>query len=243
MGYSEENRKGINSECSYPFKVARTTSLTDALPIAALKFSFQNLGASLGGIINLALNLGRNYRGSVSSESYIALMTIMCLGLPFALAVSRPSKVQRSDGRKVKLVKAPSLAKEYSGLLNLIKTPTVLALLPVTIYAYWFLSYQWGFNSAYFTVRTRALNSMLFYISGSITSIVWGLFLDWERFSRRTRAIVGFWILVFFTGASWIIGLAVQVKYDKAPPSLDWADQGYALGCFVFVLWGVADPL
>lgn len=44
---------------------------------AAIKFAFQNLGASLGGIINLALNLGRNYRGSVSSETYIVLMTIM----------------------------------------------------------------------------------------------------------------------------------------------------------------------
>lgn len=211
--------------------------------IAAIKFAFQNLGASLGGIINLALNLGSNYRGSVSSETYIVLMTIMCLGLPFALSVSRPSKVQRYDGRKVELVKAASLAKEYRNLLKLLNTTTVLALLPITIYAYWFLSYQWGFNSAYFTVRTRALNSMLFYLCGTIASILWGLFLDWERFSRRTRAIVGFWILVIVTGASWIIGQAVQVKYAKAPPTLDWADEGYGLGCFVFVLWGVADPL
>lgn len=92
--------------------------------------------------------------------------------------MSRPSEVQRYDGLKVELVKAASLAKEYRNLLKLLNTPTVLALLPITIYAYWFLSYQWGFNSAYFTVRTRALNSMLFYLCGTAASILWGLFLD-----------------------------------------------------------------
>lgn len=153
---------------------------------ASLKFSFQNLGASIGGIISLALNVERAYRGSVSNATYIVLITIMCLGVPFALFMPPAAKVQRTDGRKVVIAKATSLAKEFRVLGVLVKNPTVIALIPLMLYAQWFLSYQWQFNFAYFTVRSRALNSLLFYLGGMLASLTLGQFLDWTRFDRPT---------------------------------------------------------
>jgi hypothetical protein len=203
----------------------------------------QNLGASIGGIVTLALNANRNYRGSISNSTYVVLMTIMCLGVPFALALPPARRVQRSDGRKVILKNNLSIARELQILWKLIKQPTILAVVPLMIYAQWFLSYQWQFNFAYFTVRSRALNSMLFYISGFIASFFLGLFLDLQRFKRTTRARVGFLVVSILVGTSWILGQAVQVYYARTQPTLDWAESNFGLGCFVFVLWGVSDPL
>ncbi|CAG9942430.1 unnamed protein product [Clonostachys rosea f. rosea IK726] len=222
MGYPEEHRKGLAT---------------------SLKFMLQNLGASIGGIISLALNVTRNYRGSISNATYIVMIVIMCIGLPFSLFLPAADRVQRSDGRRVILKKSKSILSEFKILWALLKQPKVLAMMPMMLYAQWFLAYQWKFNYSYFTVRSRALNSMLFYISGFLASWLLGQFLDWQRFSRKTRARVGFLVLFFSVGASWIIGQAVQVHYAKTTPTLDWAETEYGLGCFVFLLWGASDPI
>ncbi|KAK3319395.1 major facilitator superfamily domain-containing protein [Apodospora peruviana] len=222
LGYTEENRKGFAT---------------------SLKFSCQNLGASIGGIISLSLNISRSYRGSISKSTYITLMTIMCLGAPFAFLLPSTRKVQRTDGRAVVITKAPSLLSEFRVLGSLLKNPTVLALMPLMLYAQWFLSYQWQFNYAYFTVRSRALNSMMFYLGGLIASMSLGWFLDWDRLPRPKRAKIGFLIMLVTSGSSWIIGQVVQARYWTTKPTLDWDGDGFGLGCFLFMLWGVSDPL
>ncbi|KAJ4313544.1 hypothetical protein N0V84_009362 [Fusarium piperis] len=223
LGYPEENRKGI---------------------AISIKFALQNLGASIGGIISFALNIRRAYRGSISNATYVVLIVIMCLGFPFALLLPKASRVERADGRKVIIRKSPSFLNEFHLLAKLIRIPTVLAIVPLMLYAQWFLSYQWQFNFAYFTVRHRALNSMLFYITGLIAALLFGALLDWERFTRKTRARIGFIILLVTTGSSWILGQAVQVHFSKTTPTLDWAEGGSAgLGTFTFLWWGAVDPL
>ncbi|CAK7234054.1 hypothetical protein SCUCBS95973_008804 [Sporothrix curviconia] len=244
MGYPEENRKGLagkNVSTLHSF-LAFIKSLAN-VGKASLKFSFQNLGASIGGIISLALNAEKSYRGSISEATYVALMTIMCLGFPFALSVSPANHVQRRDGRPVVLTKAPTLKKTFGILWALIKTPTVIGLMPFMIYAQWFLSYQWQFNFAYFTVRARALNSMLFYLGGLVAALSFGQLLDWTRYSRKTRARIGFFVVSITSGTSWIIGQVVQHHYMTNPPTLDWAEESYGLPCFLFLLWGISDPL
>lgn len=209
----------------------------------SIKFAFQNLGGSLGGIIALALNVQKDYRGGVTRATYIALMTLMCCGWPFALLLPRAKDVQRTDGRSVVVHKQPSFKKEFKVLLNIIKQPRVFMLFPLMVYAQWFLSFQWQFNYAYFTVRARALNSTLFYLLGFIAALLMGQFLDSTRFTRQTRAKVGYAILVVVVGTSWILGQIVQVHYEKTEPTIDWSSHKYGLGAFTFALWGVADPL
>lgn len=209
----------------------------------SIKFAFQNLGASIGGIIALALNAKKDYRGGVTQSTYIALMTLMCLGFPFALLLPAAKKVQRKDGRSVVLQKQPSLASEFRVLKIIFSKTWVWALLPLIIYAQWFLSYQWEFNYAYFTVRARALNSFLFYVLGLLSALGMGQLLDSARWERKLRAKIGFFIVVTFTGTSWVLGQAVQVYYSKKDPTIDWNDRSYGLGAFVFCLWGFSDPL
>lgn len=211
--------------------------------IVSIKFAFQNLGASIGGIIALALNAKKNYRGGVTHATYIALMTLMSLGFPFALRLPTARKVQRTDGRSVVLKQQPSLAAEFRVLKSIFSKTWALALLPLIIYAQWFLSYQWQFNYAYFTVRARALNSFLFYVLGLLSALGMGQLLDSTRWKRQTRAKIGFGIVTVFTGTSWILGQVVQVHYSNTEPTIDWGDESYGLGAFVFCLWGFSDPL
>ncbi|KAH6886905.1 major facilitator superfamily domain-containing protein, partial [Thelonectria olida] len=222
MGYTEENRKGFAT---------------------SLKFSFQALGGAVGGIISLALNVQRDWRGSISKSTYITFITVIGLGFPFALLLPTTSQIQRTDGRKVVLKKAPSLLGELQSLWRIVRTPTVLALVPLIIYSQWFLSFQWQFNFAYFTVRSRALNSTLFYLTGLFGSLIFGQVLDLQRFSRRTRAKVGFFVILIINGLGWVLGQAVQVHYSKTKPTIDWNDESYGLGCFLFTWWGFSDPL
>lgn len=209
----------------------------------SIKFAFQNLGASIGGIIALALNVEKDYRGGVTNATYITLMTLMCLGFPFALLLPPASKVDRTDGRTVVLQKQPSLASEFKVLKSIFSKLWVWALIPLIIYAQWFLSYQWQFNFAYFTVRARALNSFLFYVLGLIGALGMGQLLDSPIWTRKTRAKIGFAIITILTGTSWILGQAVQAHYEKIQPTIDWSDHSYGLGAFVFSLWGFSDPL
>ena len=209
----------------------------------SVKFGLQSLGASIGGIISLALNIEKDWRGSVSNATYIALMIVMSLGIPFALALPTASRVQRTDGREVVLAKQPSLAKEFRVMKRILKRPAILALLPLFLYAQWFLSYQWQFNFAYFTVRARALNSTLFYLVGLFSALGVGQVLDWTRFKRRTRAKIGLVIVILTSGTSWILGQVLQAHYLRTHPTIDWADRSYGLGAFLFTLWGFSDPM
>lgn len=198
----------------------------------------------MGAMVSLAMNVRADYAGSVSQATYIVFITIMYLGFPFALLLPPPNKVQRTDGRKVVIKKAPSLAHEFKTLKALLKTKPVYIMIPTMIYAQWFISYQWQFNFAYFTVRTRALNSLLFYLAGFLISLIMGQILDMKRIGgRKLRAKVGFWILFISVGTSWILGIVVQTKYWKEKPLLDWSDSGFGLGCVTFLMWGLSDPM
>ncbi|KAN0102109.1 MFS general substrate transporter [Hyaloscypha variabilis] len=211
LGYSEENRKGT---------------------AMSIKFAFQNLGAMVGGIISLALNVERDYRGVVTQSTYIALMTIMSLGFPFALLLPKAKDIQRTDGRSVIIRKQPSFISEFKVLKSIFSRPAVIALLPLILYAQWFLSFQWQFNYAYFTVRARALNSFLFYLFGFFGALALGQLLDSTRWQRTTRAKIGLFIVTIVT-----------VRYNKTLPTLDWASENYGLGAATFLLWGLSDPL
>lgn len=171
------------------------------------------------------------------------MIILMCLGFPFALALPSAGRVQRTDGRKVILKRDLTFRHSFKIMWAILKQPKMLALVPLFIYSQWFLSYQWQYNFAYFTVRTRALNSMLFYLVGLISASLLGLWLDQSQFTRRRRAILAYFVLVTLVTTSWILGLVVQVHYERTSPTIDWTEFKYGLGCLVFILWGITDTM
>jgi hypothetical protein len=209
----------------------------------SLKFAFASVGAFIGDIISLALNVKNGNRGAISNPTYIALMTIMSLGFPFALLLPNPEKVQRTDGEVVKLVRQRNFIDEFRIFKGILKKPALLAMLPLMLYGQWFMGYQSQFNYAYFSIRSRALNSVLFQVIGIFSALAMGRLLDWDRFPRITRAKIGFVVILITAGTSWILAQIVQVHYSKVQPTLDWEHPSYGLGALVYCLWGLADPM
>ncbi|KAK4494081.1 hypothetical protein PRZ48_014379 [Zasmidium cellare] len=189
LGYTEESRKGR---------------------AMVFKFGLQSVGGLIGGIISLALNIKKAWRGSISTPTYVVMMVIMSIGWLFALALPTARQVQRIDGKPVHLVRQAMFFKEFRVLKSIFTRPAILALIPFWIYGQWNLSYQWQFNFAYFTVRARSLNSTLFYLVGLVSALVLGQLLDLTRWSRPARAKVGFLVLVVLVGTGWILVQAVQ---------------------------------
>jgi hypothetical protein len=213
------------------------------MTIVSLKFAMGSLGACVGAAISLGLNAKANYVGSISQATYIVLITLIGMGFPFALLLPPAKKVQRNDGRAVAFQKQRSLATEFKVLKGILSQARILALLPVIIYSLWWVSYVWSYNFRYFSVRARALNSFIFYSLGFISAGIMGQLMDNTRWKRQTRAKVGFVVVTLLSGLSWILGLAVQVHYSKTEPSIDWSDDAFGLGCFVYALYGFCYPL
>lgn len=60
-------------------------------------------GQIMGGAINLGLNVDRNTAGKVSYTVFLIFIAIQASGPLVGLFLNKPSKVERTDGRKVNL--------------------------------------------------------------------------------------------------------------------------------------------
>lgn len=99
--------------------------------------------------------------------------------------------------------------------------------------------------SAYsFNLRTRSLNSVLFWGVQIPSTFLFGLILDNARFRRRMRGFMALTVSLVIVLASWALTIGVQVKYhltrDKPGPAWDWTDEPFIEFCFVIILTGIA---
>ena len=83
----------------------------------------------------MALNMEKDYSGTVPNATYIALITIMCLGFPFKLLPPVAKGVQSTDGRPVVLQRQPSLASVFEASKRIFSKTWVWALIHLIICA------------------------------------------------------------------------------------------------------------
>jgi hypothetical protein len=93
--------------------------------------------------------------------------------------------------------------------------------------------------SLYFSVRSRALASLVSAVAQIVAALLLGSFLDWKRFSLRTRAISSYLFMMSLIGGCWIWGTVVQNEYSKHKPSLDWDDRKFGRGWALYVFWQI----
>ncbi|RAO69467.1 uncharacterized protein BHQ10_005479 [Talaromyces amestolkiae] len=211
--------------------------------VVGTKFAFQNIGGFIGGAISLGLNIKQNHAGRVSDATYFAFISIMCIGLPLAATIPRPSQIKRNDGTQVVEHRFKSWNEELSSLKSVLSLKSFVLLVPFALYCQWDLSYMWTWNAVYHTVRARALLSTLFYLVGpSIIGPVQGWLLDRKQWSRRSRARYGMTAYVVVTTLTWIYGLIVQYQYDeRASTAIDIVDPVFIKSSLLFILYGLIE--
>ncbi|KAJ5093144.1 hypothetical protein N7456_009005 [Penicillium angulare] len=211
-----------------------------------------NLGATIGSLASFGLNYNSS-SGTVTNSTYVAYIVIMLFGWACsALVCSTDSLSEKYNGLRIS---RESTDFSWSTLrTTIIQTSHVIldwknmCLYPMFFNANVFYSYQQNdVNGLNFNIRTRALNSALYWIAQMAGGLLMGFLLDFHKFNRRTRAKIG-WTVLFVTGmAIWGGGYKFQVWDDRRLASglkqdIDFKDGGEFLGpMFLYFFYGAYD--
>ncbi|KAJ2777709.1 hypothetical protein GGI15_004415 [Coemansia interrupta] len=216
-----------------------------------------NLGGVIGGIVPFAINyhVGKGSSAEpLPDASYVAFVALQVAGALCALALSPPSRVIRSDGSHVMLMRYTDVQHECLETLRLFRNPWMLLLLPLSLASNFFYSYQYGpYNGALFTLRTRGLNSMLYWAAQMAAAWAVSYLHDHQAMPRRTRGLLSLAVIAALTNAMWACTLAVQLRYTKGPDAqhpqgdypgglIDFSESPRAAGpMLLFCFMGAAD--
>ncbi|KAF9900822.1 hypothetical protein BX616_002486 [Lobosporangium transversale] len=77
----------------------------------------------------------------------------------------------------------------------------------------WFYTYHFFLNSSNFSLRTRSMNSMCYWLAQIFASILFGRLLDYASWTRRIRARYGLLTLTLTLLAVYIGGIIFQTKW------------------------------
>lgn len=195
---------------------------------------FKELGSIVAASINLGLSANDNKSGHVGYAVYYVTIAIMCLGLPVALLLSPTAKVRHSDGTLVAKYseKGPGrpcgYKEEYLQLLKLFRKKDVLLSIPYACFAYFYYSFAHTFVTKHFSVRGRALVSLLTGIGSILGSGIVALVSDLgtKKTNYKRNSHLGATCLVLaLCAATW--GWFGYNAIHPPAKKLDWVDQGF----------------
>ncbi|OBR09791.1 Duf895 domain membrane protein [Colletotrichum higginsianum IMI 349063] len=177
--------------------------------------AYRNGGSIVGGAINLAFK---------------------CLGPFVAMLLSSAEKVQRQDGKKVaKAERIPTVA-ELKAVGKILVREDFLLVFPFFFYATFLLSYAGSYLSLYFSVRSRALASLVSALAQITANFFFGHFLDWTRLTINQRARFAYIGMMALFGGTWVWATIIQREYGLNAPALDWVDNGFGRGWALYIL-------
>ena len=173
----------------------------------------------------------------------------MFFGAALALLLCNANDIIRKDGSYVILMKNPTWQSEFLGLYETIRyEPFVIFLFPMFFSSNWFYVYQQNIvNSAYFSTRTKALNSLLYWLAQIAAAAIWGYLLDLEHIRRSVRAKIALIVLFILTFVVWGGGYVHQRTYTREMTdsrsfvAKDWEDSGYVGPMFLYIFYGFYD--
>ncbi|KAF4910592.1 UNC93-like protein [Colletotrichum fructicola] len=198
--------------------------------------AYRNGGSIVGGAINLAFNSTGKTTGKLDWRTYVVFVALQCLGPFVAMLLSHPEKVQRQDGRKVSKAEQIPTTAEMKAVAKILVRKDFLLVFPFFFYATFLLSYAGSYLSLYFSVRSRALASLVSALAQITANFFFGHFLDWTRFTINQRARFAYFGMMALFGATWIWATVIQREYGQRAPALDWADHGFGRGWALYIL-------
>ncbi|KAL4938456.1 hypothetical protein BDV06DRAFT_231876 [Aspergillus oleicola] len=201
--------------------------------------AYRNGGSIVGGIINLAFNYSGRSTGKLGWRTYIVFVVLQCLAPFIAFLLSALDKVQCTDGRKVKTAERIKTTQELKEIAKILIRKDLLLMVPFFFYATFLLSYASSYLTLYFSVRARALASLISALAQITANFFFGTCLDWQRYTLNQRARYSYIFIMALFGGTWIWGTVIQHGYEIQPPTLDWADSGFGRGWAFYIMMQV----
>lgn len=187
----------------------------------------------------------------MTDGTYIGFLVLTVIGALLSWCLVDAKSVIRADGSKVIVMKHPSWKSELWGLVETVQSdPYILALFPMFFASNWFYTYHFNeVNGAYFNVRTRALNNVLYYIMQIFGAFVFGYALDTTKYRRSTRAKAAWGALFVLIMVVWGGGYKFQTTYSRKTTldlgdkfkGMDWKDPGYGGPLVLYMWYGFSD--
>jgi Major Facilitator Superfamily len=247
MSYPLENQKG--SFIATFWIIFNLGGVIGSLVCLSLVFFFwSNIFLCRREVLTNQIPLGQNIHstaGEVNDGTYIAFMVLMAVGFVLAWGLSDSKYIKRRDGSRVIVIKQPTWMTEIKGLFETLRDDYYITLLfPMFLASNWFTAYQFNaVNGFYFNIRTRSLNSLLYWLCQMIGAFVFGRLLDLKFLRRTVRAKLNLGLLFVLTMGIWGGGYAFQRKYDRnsMKPDMDWSTPGYVGPMFLYMFYGFYD--
>ncbi|KAG0253535.1 hypothetical protein BGZ95_006286, partial [Linnemannia exigua] len=211
-----------------------------------------NLGAVLGSALPLSMILATEGpdQDDVQPETYIVYMVIMGLATLLGFFLSKPSSIVRDNGEPVVVAKFAGIKAETLAILSVFCDWRMLLLIPAFFFSNFSYTYQFNdFNAYAFNIRTRSLNSIVFWIAQIIGALVIGYMLDGIPLKRPRRAVIGLVFIGVLFMATWLAALMVQLKHDfnrkpdiRTPKFIDFKKGGIYTGmASIYGMFGFCD--
>ncbi|CEI39968.1 unnamed protein product [Fusarium venenatum] len=220
---------GIGTGCWY---VAEAGAIMTLAPSGArgkylaLWIVSRNLGQLVGGAINLSKNHEKGF------------------SLPFAFMITPFQHVIRSDGTKI--VTAETLSTKLE-VRRIAKTMTSRLITLSAIWAVWsfFYSGSWStYLGIHFTIRARALSSLISPFFCIIGCFGLGFILDAEKLAQRRRAQIGLYTVVILNVGVYIWSIIMQARFERNDPgAIDWDDNLFATSFLPYFFVQTTGPL
>ncbi|OQO12397.1 hypothetical protein B0A48_03039 [Cryoendolithus antarcticus] len=194
--------------------------------------SFRIFGQILGGAVNVGLNASRNTAGKVSYSVFQVFIALQALAPVTGLLLSSPSQVQRTDGVTVScgIPKSQRVFDELKATGRLFLGSKFILVIPLIAQSVFGEAVFFTFIGSWYSVRARALGSLLSGIVALIAGNILGQWLDSKRLSLRTRTRGAFGAIMITSGAWWLWGTIIATRYYRDKPVYDWTSSGFGTG-------------
>ncbi|KAJ5746837.1 uncharacterized protein N7511_008533 [Penicillium nucicola] len=188
--------------------------------------AMRSSGSVMGGAINFSTNYSKSSAGGIAWSTYLIFVGFECTGVIWAFLLSPTHRVRRRDGSKIAISPSISWKQEFSALFkHLQRRKTWLLFLPA-FYSFFYGGTMGTYLSLHFSVRARALSSL---ITPSVTIpivIAYGKLLDFSRWSQPKRAWIAFALWAIPQAACFIwIGIEYS-QFGAATLGLDYEQDG-----------------
>ncbi|KAK6905648.1 hypothetical protein I203_106478 [Kwoniella mangroviensis CBS 8507] len=154
--------------------------------------AMRNSGSVMGGAINFSTNNTQSSSGGIAWSTYLIFIGFECTGVVWAFLLSKTSKVRRSDGSKVPYSRNLSWKEEFAALIKHAQNKRTWLIFLPAFYSFFYGGVYGTYLSLHFSVRARALSSLIVPTIVIPMVMAYGAMLDNKRWSQKTKGWVAF---------------------------------------------------
>lgn len=194
--------------------------------------AMRNSGSVIGGAINFATNYGADGAGGIGWATYLVFVALECTGVAWALLLSPTARVRRRDGTPVPSTGPVTWRQEFDALWqHAQRRKTWLVFLPA-FYSFFYGGTMGTYLSLHFSVRARALSTLVVPIITILMVLAYGRFLDTKTRSQAQRAWIAFglWLVPQVACFVWVgveyrkLGTGEEAALDYLLDGRRWAE-------------------